>query len=162
MKNLLLGLTLLLSTLSYAQWETYEYKDEFGDPTGNTFEVFQAVGLFSNSVAINEDCGFVFKHDIGEAYTVIIYPYNRTSHERFVEATFQLLKVKTANGVEEVEAFVSRKGEIYFGKDNYTALHSIISSPGEYTMLMNYENDYYDSKYIVSFTIKNVKPKQKR
>jgi len=153
MKNLLLVSVLLLSVVSYAQWETYEYKDEFGDPTGNTFEVFQVVGLFSNSVAIDEDCGFVFKHDVGEAYTVIIYPYNRTSHERFVEATFQLLKIKTANGVEEVEAFVSRKGEVFFGNNNYTTLYNIISKPGEYTILLNYENNYTESKYIFSFVI---------
>jgi hypothetical protein len=153
MKNLLLILVLLSSMASYAQWETYEYKDEFGDPTGNTFEVFQITGLFSNSVAVNEDCGFVFKHDVGEAYTIIIYPYNGMNHERFVEATFQLLKVKTPNGVKEVEAFVSRKGEVFFGNNNYTTLYNIISKPGEYTILLDYENNYTESKYIFSFVI---------
>lgn len=153
MKNLLLVSVLLLSVASYAQWETYEYKDEFGDPTGNTFEVFQVTGLFSNSVATNEDCGFVFKHDVGEAYTVILYPYNRTTTERFVEGTFQLIKIKTSNNVEQIEVFVSKRGEVYFGDNNYTALHNVISKPGEYTMLLNYENDYTESKYIFSFVI---------
>ncbi len=153
MKNLLLATVLILSGISYGQWDTYEYKDDFGDPTGNTFDAFQVVGLFSNSATTNGDCGFVFKHDVGESYTVIIYPYNRTTTERFIKGTFQTVKIKTPTGIEKIETFVSKGGDIFFSDENYKDLHSIISIPGEYVFLLNYENDYSTSKYMFTFTI---------
>ena len=113
MKNLLLVTALMLSVVSYGQWKTLEYTDDFGDPTGKTFQVFQCKGLFSNSATTNSDCGFAVKHDANSpSYSVIIYPYNRNNRESFIEGTFQNVKLKTPSGIKEVSHLQNVKNPI--------------------------------------------------
>ena len=154
MKNLLLATVLMLSSISYGQWKTYEYKDEFGDLTGDTFEAFQASGIFSNSATTNSECGFLFKHDVDQSYTIVIYPYNGSTSERFVDNTFQVVKIKTDDGIKTIQAFVTDRGEVYFSRESYTELRDIISKPGDYFFLLNYEDDYSDSRYRFKFKTK--------
>ena len=154
MKNLLLVTALMLSVVSYGQWKTLEYTDDFGDPTGETFQMFQCKGLFSNSATTNSDCGFLVKHDIGSpSYSVIIFPYNRTNRESFIKGTFQDIKLKTPSGIKELSAFVSKGGVVYFSNEDYFSFDNAISDPGDYIFLLNYVSSYTESKYSFKFTI---------
>ena len=72
---------MMLTLTTLAQWETEYYVDDFGEPTGESFQYFDVVGVFSNSATTNSDCGFLIKHDEGDNYSVSIYPYNRTTRE---------------------------------------------------------------------------------
>ena len=95
MKQLFFSIALAMTGVSYAQWKTEYYVDDFGEPTEDTFEYFDAIGVFSNSATTNSECGYFIKHDRNqEIYSISIYPYNRSSKESWVGSTFQDVKLK--------------------------------------------------------------------
>ena len=61
MKNLILFFCLISTTNSFSQWRTIETTDEFGDRTGETLEVYQARGTFSNSATTNSEAILTLK-----------------------------------------------------------------------------------------------------
>jgi hypothetical protein len=153
-KLLFITLLLSLNLTSYAQWETYEYVDDFGDATGDTFEYFQTTGLFSNSATTNSECGFLVKHDEGESYSISIYPYNRNTKERWTKGTFQNVLIKTPSGeVEEINTFASKTGVLLFSNEDYQSLKTVMEQKGKHILVLKYEGDYSSSKYKFEFDI---------
>jgi len=154
LKKLLFITLLLLNLTSYAQWETHEYVDDFGDATGESFEYFQATGLFSNSATTNSECGFLVKHNEGKSYSISIYPYNRNTKERWIKSTFQNVLIKTPLGeVKELNTFASKTGVLLFSDEDYQSLKSIIEQKGRYVLVLKYEGDYSSNKYKFEFNI---------
>jgi hypothetical protein len=155
MKQLILCASMMLTFTTLAQWETEYYVDDFGDRTGETFEFFDVVGVFSNSATTNSDCGFFVKHDKdAESYTISIYPYNRKSRESWTSNTFQDVKLKQPSGdVETLSAFCYKKGQILFSEEDYPIFKDAISQSGEYTLLLKYKGKYSESSYKFNFTI---------
>jgi len=136
MKQLFLSIALAMTGVSYAQWNTEYYVDDFGDKTNETFEYFDVVGVFTNSATTNSDCGFFVKHDgQTKSYTISIYPYNRKSKESWISSTFQEIKLKQLS------------------EEDYPIFKDAISQSGDYTFLLNYEGKYTESRYKFNFTI---------
>tara|TARA_R100001440_G_scaffold39562_2_gene59040 strand:- start:3979 stop:4446 length:468 start_codon:yes stop_codon:yes gene_type:complete len=154
MKQLILYASMMLTLTTLAQWETEYYVDDFGDKTGESFEYFDAVGVFSNSATTNSPCGFLIKHDEGDNYSVSIYPYNRTTRERWINNSYQTVMIKIPSGeIREIKCFCYNKGMVLFSDDEYPLFNDAISKSGNYTFLMRYEDDYSESKYKFNFTI---------
>ena len=155
MKQLFLSIALAMTGVSYAQWNTEYYVDEFGEKTNETFYYFDAVGVFSNSATTNSDCGFFVKRDDDEgSYTISIYPYNRDSRESWTSSTFQDIKLKKPSGdVETLSGFCYKKGQVLFSEEDYPILKDAISQSGEYTFLLKYDGKYSESSYKFNFTI---------
>lgn len=155
MKQLFLSIALAMTGVSYAQWNTDYYVDDFGDKTNETFYYFDVVGVFTNSATTNSDCGFFVKHDDNEeSYTISIYPYNRTSRESWTISTFQDIKLKKPSGdVETLSGFCYKKGQVLFSEEDYPIFKDAISQSGEYTFLLNYNGKYSESSYKFNFTI---------
>jgi len=155
MKQLFFSIALAMTGVSYAQWKTEYYVDDFGEPTEDTFEYFDAIGVFSNSATTNSECGYFIKHDRDqEIYSISIYPYNRSSKESWVGSTFQNVKLKRPEGdVLTLNSFCYKKGRVIFSKEDYPLFKDAISEPGQYTFLLRYIGKYSESKYMFDFTI---------
>jgi hypothetical protein len=155
MKQLFLSIALAMTGVSYAQWNTEYYVDEFGEKTNETFEYFDVVGVFTNSATTNSDCGFFVKHDGNEgSYTISIYPYNRDSRESWTSNTFQDIKLKKPSGdVETLSGFCYKKGQVLFSEEDYPIFKDAISQSGDYTFLLKYNGKYSESSYKFKFTI---------
>jgi hypothetical protein len=155
MKQLFFSIALAMTGVSYAQWNTEYYVDDFGDKTNETFEYFDVVGVFTNSATTNSDCGFFVKHDgQTKSYTISIYPYNRKSKESWISSTFQEIKLKQPSGdVAVLSGFCYKKGQILFSEEDYPIFKDAISQSGDYTFLLNYEGKYTESRYKFNFTI---------
>jgi hypothetical protein len=155
MKQLFLSIALAMTGVSYAQWNTEYYVDEFGEKTNETFYYFDAVGVFSNSATTNSDCGFFVKRDDDEgSYTISIYPYNRDSRESWTSSTFQDIKLKKPSGdVETLSGFCYKKGQVLFSEEDYPIFKDAISQSGDYTFLLKYNGKYSESSYKFNFTI---------
>ena len=155
MKQLFLSIALAMTGVSYAQWNTEYYVDEFGEKTNETFYYFDVVGVFSNSATTNSDCGFFVKRDDNEgSYTISIYPYNRDSRESWTSSTFQDIKLKKPSGdVETLSGFCYKKGQVLFSEEDYPIFKEAISQSGDYTFLLKYDGNYSESSYKFNFTI---------
>lgn len=145
---------MMLTFTTLAQWETEYYVDDFGEPTGESFQYFDVVGVFSNSATTNSDCGFLIKHDEGDNYSVSIYPYNRTTRESWINSSYQTVMLKTPSGeVKDIKSFCYKKGMVLFSDDEYPIFKDAISKSGYYTFLLKYTNDYSEAKYKFNFTL---------
>ena len=154
MKQLFLSIALAMTVVSYAQWETEYYVDDFGEPTGEAFEYFDVVGVFSNSATTNSECAFLIKHDDGDSYSVSIYPYNRTRRESWINSSYQTVMIKTPSGeVKDIKSFCYKKGLVLFSDDEYPIFKDAISESGDYTFLLKYQDDYSEAKYKFNFTL---------
>ena len=152
-KTLILLLTILTFNLVNAQWETKFYVDEFGDATTQEYEAMQIVGTFSNSATQNSKATYSFIKD-KETVIINVYEYSRTLANS-IEATFETVKLKTPNGIETIErVYFTKAGALFFNKKEYDKFISIISNPGNYTMIFNRTGDYSNSSYKIKFTIK--------
>jgi hypothetical protein len=156
MKQLILCASMMLTLTTLAQWETEYYVDDFGEPTGETFEYFDELGVFSNSATTNSECAYFVKHDKNsENFSISIYPYNSKSKESWISSTFQEAKIKNPSGdVVIVKAFCYKKGQVIFSDEDYPIFRDAISDVGDYTFLMKYEGKYSASTYKFKFTIK--------
>ena len=113
----------------------------------------QVEGLFTNSATTNSKCGFFIK-DTGTGYTVSIYPYNNSSKERWVESTYQNVKIKTpSGGVLIINSFCYKKGVVLLSDEMYAEIKKTISEVGKYIFLLKYKSDYSESSYRFNFTI---------
>lgn len=154
MKQLILCASMMLTLTTLAQWETEYYVDDFGEPTGETFEYFDVVGVFSNSATTNSECAFIVKHDKGESYSVSIYPYNGSRRESWINSTYQTVMLKTPSGeIKDIKSFCYKKGIVLFSDDEYPIFKDAIAKSGAYTFLLKYEDDYSEAKYKFNFTL---------
>ena len=74
MKKLIL-LLLFIPLVSFSQWRTIETVDEFGDKTGESLEVYQVKGTFSNSATTNSESILTLKMQ-GDIIQFSIQEYN--------------------------------------------------------------------------------------
>ena len=155
MNFLILTTAVMLSVTSHSQWMTETYVDDFGEETGQDFQYFESVGIFSNSATTNSPCGFFIIHnEVEEMFSVSIYPYDRDNKESWTESTSQYIKIKTPSGkVKTVVGFCYEKGLVLFSDGDYKVFKKAISDKGDYTFLLNYEGEYSDNKYRFNFTI---------
>lgn len=148
----LLGLFILSISMN-AQWETKEYVDEFDEPTGETFQSFVTTGTFSNSATQNADAAYAFiKNE--ETLTIKVYEYGR-SLATSTDATFETVKIKKPDDSVVVidDVFFTKKGSLYFRKDNFEKVNKAIQDKGDHIMIFDRTSDYSDSSYKIKFTI---------
>jgi hypothetical protein len=155
MKQLILFASVMLSVTAHSQWMTETYVDDFGAETGQDFQYFESVGLFSNSATTNSPCGFFIIHnEVEDMFSVSIYPYDRDTKESWIESTYQDIKIKTPSGkVKTVVGFCYEKGLVLFSDEDYKVFKNAIADKGDYTFLLNYKGEYSDNKYRFKFKI---------
>ena len=119
MKKVILAVAVavLVSSLSFGQWQESFYVDEFGEKTEDSFMyIISNDGTFSNSATQNSKlkCQFMLNDD---SLSIKVYEYGR-SLATGSEGTFEKVKIKTPSDeiVEIKKVFFSKGGFLYFSK----------------------------------------------
>jgi hypothetical protein len=147
MKKVLLLLSIIISLTTQAQWELRYYVDEFGDKTEETYMYMRASGTFSNSATQNSKCIYDFV-DSGESLEVHVKEYgNRMATD--TKSTFETVKIKTPSGdVKSIkDVFFTKSGILFFDKETYTQIKSILMDEGRYVVVFNRSGRYSSLSY---------------
>lgn len=152
-KVLVLLAMILLSLSSHGQWDKRYYVDDFGEKTNKSYESLTAYGTFSNSASQNAEAMYLFIKG-EESISVKVYEY-KSNLANEIDHTFETVKIKSPSGeVSTIEdVFFTKQGTLYFSKDKFTELNSLISSPGKYIIVFNRSGKYSNSSYKIKFNI---------
>jgi hypothetical protein len=154
MKTTIILISLTLSLMLNAQWETNYYVDDFGEKTNEKYLYQDVLGTFSNSVTVNSLCSFTLIDNVGiePTFEVRIFPYNRNVREIWIKSSFQKCKIKKPNGdIVELKVFAFKKGVLYFQKEDYAKLKEVMGDSGEYAFYCNVKSDFSESSYNFKF-----------
>ena len=153
LQNLLLLGLFIISFSMNGQWETMEYVDEFDEPTGETYQAFMAQGTFSNSATQNAKASYALIKN-KKSLTIKVYEYG-SSLATDIDGTFETVKIKKPdNSVATINrVFFTKKGSLYFSKDNFKEVNNAIKDKGDYIMIFDRTSDYSESNYKIKFTI---------
>ena len=97
MKKVIL-LLMFIPLVSFSQWQTIGTTDEFGDATGESLEVYQAKGTFSNSATTNSESVLTLKKQ-GDIIQFSITEYN------YSPATYLCDNINLSVKIESGEVF---------------------------------------------------------
>ena len=155
MKTILFFTSLFLINITYAQWETESYVDNKGNETGETFEYFDVLGVFSDKKINEGKCAFFVIHDEhAKNYNITIYPFDDVKKEKWKKNTFQHIWLTTPSGEEiELNSFCYKKRLVLFSDDDYLALKQSISEAGLYSLHLNLEGKDQEKEYSFQFII---------
>lgn len=154
MKRMILAIAILgISVGAQAQWDTTFYTDDFGEPTTESFAYIQVKGTFSNSATTNSDCGFLLQEEVDVA-VINIYPYNRSTKERWSESMMGEIKMKKPTGeIVTLDVFVAKSGSLLINKKNFLAWKEHTAVKGEYMVVFKYNGTYSKSSYKFKFNL---------
>ena len=151
-KQLLLFVSVMLSSIAHSQWDVGDYVDEDGIETGEIFLYQDALGRFTKGRKKNKLCGYFIQHDLLEkTFAITIYPFNKSEEEVWKYDTFQWTIIKTPSGeLSPIEAFCI-DGMIYFDGIEYEQFMNTFKEDGTYTMTMNHSLDRTKTNYEFTF-----------
>ena len=107
----------------------------------------RASGTFSNSATQNSKCIYDFV-DSGESLEVHVKEYgNRMATD--TKSTFETVKIKTPSGdVKSInDVFFTKSGILFFYKETYTQIKSILMDEGRYVVVFNRSGRYSSLSY---------------
>lgn len=157
MKKLILTLiTILFVNLSFSQWTTKNYVDDFGEETENQYKAMITKGSFSNSATQKANLLCKFVEDLTKNNLLIyVFEYESTLANS-IETTYELVRIKAPDG--EIYDFKNvvffKKGFLYFEGKNYEKLMEILEQKGDHILIFDRSGKYSQSSYKTKFTIK--------
>ena len=159
MKKLTLIITIIFTSFSVnaqiieegGYWEQGYYVDDFGDKTRDTFIQQWADGVFSNSATV--DAKSKYKIRAYEKVILIdIYTYDDGIKESFIEASQEILRIKTPSGLKkELKVVLIEDGTIVFMKKSSKEFKALLKEKGEFQVVVRYNGKYSKSSYEFSF-----------
>jgi hypothetical protein len=159
-KTILTIVAVAITILSFGQWKTKNYVDEFGEITNSSYKFLRSEdGTFSNSATQNSSlmCDFILD-ETSNCLTVSVYEYSRNLASS-INSSFETIKIKSPSGkiytIEQV--FFTKGGELFFNNTDaskqYDKLIEIFKEKGKYIMVFKRSSTYSESFYKIRFTL---------
>ena len=152
MKQLILCLSVMLSSIVHSQWDVGYYLDDNGIETNDMFLYQYVVGKFNRGVKKNKKCIYFLEHNLADtSFIITIYPNpKKYKKEVWDYETFQWADIKSGSGViNSVESFC-KDGIIFFDGIEYDEFMNAIKEEGVHTVTLKHTG----SKTNYEFTFK--------